>query len=70
MDVVKIFTNHTYYSGADAANASMTVGELIEHLQHFPQDTKVIMSNDGGYTYGYVNRSSVDEGYVRDKDEE
>lgn len=33
---------------------TMTVGELIEFLDGFEEDTKVYLSNDEGYTFGEV----------------
>ena len=59
MEVLKIFGNRREYSMADAAKQSMTVSELIDYLNNFDGDTKVVISNDGGYTYGYVNRHFI-----------
>jgi hypothetical protein len=39
----------------------MTVGELIEYLEQFDEDTKVYLSNDNGYTYGSITESSFEE---------
>ena len=33
---------------------TMTVGELIEFLQNYPEETPVYISNDNGYTYGPI----------------
>lgn len=61
MEVLKIFGNRSEYSMADAAKQSMTVSELIDYLNNFDGDTKVVISNDGGYTYGYVNRHYIND---------
>lgn len=37
------------------ADKAMTVGELIEFLQDFNEDTLFVLSHDNGYTYGSVN---------------
>ena len=52
-------TNRTYYSMQEALKDSITVGELIEELSHIPSNEKIVFSNDGGYTYGYINSSVV-----------
>lgn len=40
---------------------TMTVGELIEYLGQFDEDTEVYLSNDNGYTYGSITESSFEE---------
>lgn len=40
---------------------TMTVGELIEYLKQYDRDLKVIISNDGGWTYGRVNEDVIKE---------
>ncbi len=52
-------TNREYYSEEEALNNSITVGELIEELSHIPPNEKIIFSNDGGYTYGYINPNVI-----------
>ena len=37
------------------ADRAMTVGELIEFLQDFNEDTLFVLSHDSGYTYGSIN---------------
>ena len=44
--------------GTDQIRHTMTVGELIEYLQDFDEDTKVYLSNDKGYTYGSITYDS------------
>lgn len=45
----------------DQCGRTMTVGELIEHLEQFDEGTKVYLSNDGGYTYGNIDYNSFEE---------
>lgn len=47
--------------GTDQIRRTMTVGELIEYLERFDEETKVYLCNDGGYTYGSITESSFDE---------
>ena len=42
----------------------MTVGELIRFLEEFNEDSKVVFSHDGGYTFGYVHRQDINESEV------
>lgn len=41
--------------------STMTVSELIDYLQEFDGDRKVLISNDGGYTYSPINEESFIE---------
>lgn len=52
-------TNRTYYSMQEALKDSITVGELIEELSNIPSNEKIVFSNDGGYTYGYIDSSVI-----------
>lgn len=40
---------------------TMTVGELIEFLQDFDEDTPIYLKNDNGYTYGNITEGSFEE---------
>ena len=44
-----------YSIGQIAGREAITVGDLIEFLQEFPEDTLFVLSHDRGYTYGSVN---------------
>lgn len=37
----------------------MTVGELIEILQEYDEDSPIYLRNDNGYTYGSITRSDI-----------
>ena len=43
--------------------STMTVGELIDYLSQFDEETQVYLKNDNGYTYGAIkcNRFEEDE---------
>ena len=45
------------YSPEQITN-TMTVGELINFLQDFDEDTPVMINNDNGYTYGAITYDS------------
>ena len=43
---------------------TLTVGELIEILQEYDEDSPVYLRNDNGYTYGSITRSDI---YISDE---
>ena len=45
----------------DQIRFTMTVGELMEYLDQFDEDTPVYLRNDNGYTYGSITDSSFSE---------
>lgn len=57
--VVIFNTSRDAYSKEDAIESACTVGELIDWLQHFNGNEKVIYAFDGGYTYGSVSTDDV-----------
>lgn len=69
MEIVFLHTSRDEYSATRAAKRSMTVVELINELEKMDEDAKVIFSNDNGYTYGYVTRSSVQYDYLEEDDD-
>ena len=44
----------TGYGIDQIANNAITVGDLIEFLQEFEEDTLFVLSHGGGYTYGSI----------------
>ena len=40
---------------------TMTVGELIDYLQQFGEDTHVYLRHDRGYTYGGISMNSFED---------
>lgn len=64
-------TNRSEYSIKEAANDSLTVRELIEYLQdNLDMDSRIVFSNDGGYTYGYITERAVGEEEWEEEPEE
>lgn len=59
MNILKLKTGRDSYNKITAGRESMTVEELIEELRKYPQDARVIFSNDNGYTYGFVNNYRI-----------
>ena len=68
--VIIIEAKREGYSIEQAENerTAITVGELMQMLEEFDEDTKVYISNDNGYTYGSVTEYRIREDWV-DEDE-
>lgn len=68
--VIIIEANREGYTIEQAENEreAITVGELMQMLEYFDEDTKVYISNDNGYTYGSVTEYRIREDWV-DEDE-
>ena len=49
------------YSIDQIADKAMTVGELIDILSDYDEDTLFVLSHDNGYTYGSLDRWSYRE---------
>lgn len=45
--------------GIDQCGKTLTVGELIEILAEYDEDTPVYLRNDGGYTYGSITDRDI-----------
>lgn len=45
----------------DQCGRTMTVGELIDYLSQFDEESPVYLKNDGGYTYGNIDYQSFQE---------
>ena len=64
-------TNRSEYSIKEAADYSITVREFIEHLQdNLDLDSRIVFSNDNGYTYGYITEDVIDENFWKEEPEE
>ena len=48
---------------------TMTVGELIEYLAEFDEDSPVYLRNDNGYTYGRITQDDINGDYAFEDDE-
>lgn len=70
MKVITLETSRDCYDKRDAMPHSLSVGELIDILNGYDEDTKVIFLNDGGYTYGIISADSIIESKVESYEEE
>lgn len=44
----------------DQIGYTATVGDLINYLSQWDEDTPIYISNDNGYTYGGISTSDID----------
>lgn len=56
--------------GVDQIRRTMTVGELIEFLGNYDEDTPVYLSFDNGYTYGGITENRFDDNCEEDEEYE
>lgn len=56
--------------GIDQIRKTMTVGELIDFLGNYDEDTPVYLSFDNGYTYGGITESCFEDDYEEDNEDE
>lgn len=68
--IVVLNTNRSEYDIRDAAAGSITVGEFIRELEHYDEDAKMVLSNDSGYTFGYISERFIEEVKVESREEE
>lgn len=54
----------------DQIRKTMTVGELIEFLGNYDEDTPIYLSFDNGYTYGGITENHFEEDYGEDEEDE
>ena len=57
--IVALKTNRDYYDAKECAENSMSVGEFMDMLSNYPRDSKIVFSNDNGYTYGVVGNITI-----------
>ena len=67
-EYIKIETHRSGY-GVDQCGRTLSVGELIDYLSQWDDETPVYFSNDNGYTYGSMNFDDIDS-RTMDEDEE
>ena len=65
-DIIPHFEpNHLFISGKrngyspEQCGRTLTVGELINILEDYDEDTLIYLSNDNGYTYGSITESDI-----------
>ena len=54
---------------ADQIKKTLTVGEIIRILEQYDEDTKVLLQNDNGYTYGSIREESFEEDWSEEDEE-
>lgn len=59
--IVKVTAYSITYDAQETAKESMTVGELIERLEDFPQDARVVYQKDNDSIYCYFGYDSFKE---------
>jgi len=59
--ILLLETHHDDYSVNRIKDYTMTVGELLEILSQYNDDTPIALSNDGGYTYGKIGEDDITE---------
>lgn len=69
MNVLFLDGRRTGYT-PEQCGKTMTVGDLIDFLEQFNEETPVYIINDGGYTYGEIRDDSFEETDYRSEDEE
>lgn len=70
MRYLEICAQHEHYGVEPADVETMTVAELIEYLADFDGDLPVVLSHDGGYTYGVIRYGCIIERCYREEDDE
>lgn len=68
-NIVLIEANRQYY-GTDQIRSTMTVGDLINLLSDYDEDTPIAISNDNGYTYGRIGWDDIREEEIEEEEEE
>ena len=69
MSYITLETKREGYA-PDQCGSTMTVGELIQYLSQFDENSKIYFSNDNGYTYGSLKDYQIQEDYEDDEDVE
>ena len=69
MKYLQIEVRRDAYS-PDEAWGTLTVSELIELLENYDGDMKVVLSNDNGYSYGAIIEQNIDVAYYESEEEE
>lgn len=69
--VLALNTNRSGYSPSQIGH-TMTVKQMIQKLENYPEDMSVMFSNDNGYTYGEITKWDFDiiEDVEDDEDED
>ena len=55
VQIISVKTTRDYYDVQECAENSLSVAEVMDILSTYPDDAKIVFSNDNGYTYGILN---------------
>lgn len=66
MEFMRIETSRDKYSARDCFDRTMTVGDLKYMLEDYDEETPIVLSFDGGYTYGRLTMDSIDIDYIEE----
>lgn len=67
MNRLEITGKRNSYS-VDQCGRTLTVGELVEILQAYDDDTPIYINNDNGYTFGSIMESDID--FIEEENDE
>lgn len=68
-NILMIAGRREAYRAEDLLHKTVTVGELIAYLEQFDDDTKVVLNNDNGYTFGSIDYESFEEADEEEEEE-
>ena len=68
-DVLMFKTGRVGYD-TNQCGETMTVGELIEILSEYDEDTEIFYKNDNGYTYGYLTEGRIRLEEIEEEEDE
>ena len=66
MEYLRIETSRDAYGADDCIGSTMTVGQLMEALEGYDEETPIVLSFDRGYTYGKLTEYKIDIDYTKD----
>lgn len=69
IEIVNLYTSRDEYDITKAAERSMTVRELIDELENYSDDAKIVFNNDNGYTYGIICGESLESDFYETREE-
>mgnify|MGYP001550022449 CR=1 FL=1 len=68
MEKLFIDAGRTGYT-PDQCGTTLTVGDLIDILSIYDEDTPVFLRHDGGYTYGAITERDIEPAYDAESEE-
>lgn len=67
-DTLFFYASRDAYSASDCIEKTMTVGDLLDFLQDFDEETPIVLNFDSGYTYGFINESRFEVEYAEEEE--